>query len=371
MKIGIVLSKCHWHGSSRYVLETSQYFTKKGHEIHIFANKFDTVDNEKIIFHKVPAFPFNYYLREGSISLLETILLKFHSFDVTLAQPTRYLSPDVAEVQFVFKRWADYKKRYGDKIDLIYKIVPFFETVNLKKAKKIIAISNSVKEDIIRYYKIPEEKINVVYSGVNLEEFNPNNRKKYRGEIRGKYGISPDDILLLFVGNPYDRKGLEFVLRALSRVKQKNVKLLVSGRDEPGKFQQLVNTLGLNDRVYFRVGLFTDINKYFSAADIFILPSLYETFGLVVIEAMASCLPVVVSSSEFVGAAELIEDNRDGMILKDPKNSEDILKKLNYLINDEDVRKQMGKDAVKKAAQYTWEKTADGMLKVFEESVII
>ena len=140
MKIGIILSKCHWHGSSRYVLETSKYFTKKGHEVHIFANKFDTVDNEKIIFHKVPTLPSNYYIREGIVSLLETILLKFYSFDVTLAQPTRYLSPDVAEVQFVFKRWIEYKKRSGVKLDLIYKILPFFENFNIKKAKNIIAI---------------------------------------------------------------------------------------------------------------------------------------------------------------------------------------------------------------------------------------
>lgn len=371
MKIGIVLSKCKWHGSSRYVLETSQYFTKKGHEVHIFANKFDTVDNKKIIFHKVPAFPFNYFLREGSISLLETILLKFHSFDVTLAQPTRYLSPDVAEVQFVFKRWADYKKSLGEKVDLIYRIAPFFETINLKKAKRIIAISNSVKGDLIKYYKIPEEKIHVAYSGVNTEEFNPDNRKKYRDEIRKQYGISPDEVLLLFIGNPYDRKGLEFVLKALSKVKQKNVKLLVSGRDEPGRFQQLIDELGLTDRVSFRVGLFTDVNKYFSAADIFILPSLYETFGLVVIEAMASGLPVVVSSSEFVGASELIEDGKDGMLLKNPKDSEEIAEKLNHLISSEDAREKIGKEANKKARQYTWQRTADGMLEVLEEAARI
>jgi UDP-glucose:(heptosyl)LPS alpha-1,3-glucosyltransferase len=367
MKIGIALSKCHWHGSSRYVLEVSQYFTKKGHEVHIFANKFDNVDNEKIIFHKVPAFSSNYYINEGTISLLETILLKFHSFDVTLAQPTRYLSPDVAEIQFVFKRWVDYKKTLGMKIYFADKILPLFESFNIKKSKKLIAISNSVKEDIIKYYNIPEEKIRVVYSGVNLKEFNPENIK-YKKEIREKHGISPDDILLLFVGNPYERKGLEFVIRALSKIKQKNVKLLVSGRDEPERFQSLANELGLTNRVIFRVGLFTDVNKYFSASDIFVLPSLYETFGLVVIEAMASGLPVIVSNGEFIGASELIEDGRDGLLLKDPKNFEDIAEKLKFLIENENVRKQIGKEANSKARKYTWRRTADEMLEVLEEA---
>jgi UDP-glucose:(heptosyl)LPS alpha-1,3-glucosyltransferase len=367
MKIGIVLSKCHWHGSSRYVLEASQYFTKKGHEVHIFANKFDILDNEKIIFHKVPTFSSNYYINEGTISLLETILLKFHSFDVTLAQPTRYFSPDVAEVQFVFKRWMDYKKSLGMKIEFFDKILSFFESLNIKKAKKVIAISNSVKEDIIKYYKIPEEKIHVIYSGVNLEEFNLDNRK-FRDEIREKHGISPGDILLILVGNPYGRKGLEFVLRALSKIKQKNVKLLVSGKDEPGEFQSLINELGLTGRVVFRVGLYTDINKYFSAADIFVLPSLYETFGLVVIEAMGSGLPVIVSNGEFIGASELIEDGKDGLLLKDPKNFEDIAEKLKFLIENENVRKQMGKEANNKARKYTWGRTADEMLEVLEEA---
>jgi UDP-glucose:(heptosyl)LPS alpha-1,3-glucosyltransferase len=371
MKIGIVLSKCHWYGSSRYVLETSQYFTKKGHEVHIFANSFDTVDNDKIIFHKVPAFSSNYLIREGLVSLFETILLKLHSFDVTFAQPTRYFSPDVAEVQFVFKRWVDYKKNNGMKIDLDDRILPFIEKHNVKKAKNIIALSNSVKEDLIKYYNVPAEKIHVVYSGVNAEEFNPENRKKYREEIRKIHGISPDDFLILFVGNPYGRKGLEFVIRALAKIKQKNVKLLVSGRDEPGEFQSIITQLGLDKRVIFRIGLSTNINKYFSAADVFVLPSLYETFGLVVIEAMASGLPVMVSDSNFVGASELIEDGKDGILLKDPKDFEAIAEKLKILIESENARKQIGKEANNKARKYTWERTADCMLKVLEEAAKI
>ena len=221
MKIGIVIEHCSAQRASRYVLDTAQYFTKKGHEVHIFANKFDTVDNDKIIFHKIPLISSNFYLREISFTLLSSILLKFHSFDVTLAQPTRYFSPDVAEMQFVFKRWVEYKKNNGVKIDLDDKILPFIEKVNVKKAKKIIVLSNSVKEDLIRYYNTPAGKIHVAYSGVNIEEFNPENRKKYREEIRKKHGISSNDFLILFVGNPYDRKGLEFVIRALSKIKTK------------------------------------------------------------------------------------------------------------------------------------------------------
>lgn len=367
MKIGIILSKCRWHGSSRYVLETSQYFTKKGHEVHIFANKFDVVDNKKIFFHTIPTFSSVYFIREGLLNLFETALLNFHSFDVTLSQPTRYFSPDVAEVQFVFRRWLDYKKILGMKIGIDDNILPRIEKFNIKRAKKVIAISNSVKEDIIKYYNAPEEKIHVVYSGVNLKEFNPENRK-YREELRERHGISSDDILILFVGNPYDRKGLEFVIKALSKIKQKNVKLLVSGRDEPGRFGTLIESLGLTDRVIFRIGLHTDINRYFSAADAFVLPSFYETFGLVVIEAMASGLPVVISDDKFIGAAELIEDGKDGMLLKDPKDFEDIAEKLKYLINDEGARKKMGRAARKKVEKFTWKRTADGMLEALEEA---
>jgi len=363
MKIGIVIRCCRNFGSSRYVVETSKYFARDN-ELHVFTNNWDPLD-KRITIHRIPTIPSNYYIYEGLFFSLSTLALKFHSFDVTLAQPTRYLSPDVGEMQFVYREWLKYVIKNKMYVSPGGRILALIERHNIKKAKKLIAISNRVKNDILKNYTVPEEKVRVIYSGVNLEEFNPKHRSKYGEEIRKQYNIPLDDLVLLFIGHPFHRKGLEFLIRSLPLVNLNNIKVLVFGKDDPEPYQKLISNLRLQDKIIFHTSLTSEIYKYFAASDIFVLPTLYEPFGLVILEAMASGLPVV--TSQIAGAAEIIEDERDGLWLKNPKDFKEIAEKLNYLIINDKVRKQIGKKARKKAEQYSWERTAKGMLEVFEE----
>ena len=369
MRIAIILSRCHRFGSSRYVIEVTGYFSKKGNTTHIFANSCDPLSTPRIIFHKVPTLTHKFLIREGIMNFVHTVNMKRYNnlFDITLAQPTRYFSPMVGEMQFVYREWTRYLVKNGLHVSLGSKITPLIERYNIKKAKKLVAISSSVKNEIIKNYGTPEEKINVVYSGVNLDEFSPENKEKYSKEIRAKHGIPTDDLLLLFVGNPFGRKGLEYLLKALSTLKYSNVKLLVSGKDDPIPYKSLIQKLGLEDKVVFNIGLTPEIFKYYAAADIFVFPTLYEPFGLVILEAMASGLPVV--TSEIAGSAELITDGKDGFKLKEPKNPSEIAEKLKYLIENDRMRRSMGKKARRTAERYSWDETAKGMLKTFEEAI--
>jgi len=361
MKIGIVIRCCRNFGSSRYVVETSRYFVKK-HELHIFTNNWDPLD-ERIVIHKIPTLSSNFYIYEGSFFLFSTIALKFHSFDVTLSQPTRYLSPGVAEMQFVYRAWANYRKENGLNLSLGDRITPIIEKHNIKKAKEIIAISNSVKNEVMHFYNIPEEKVHVIHSGVNLDEFTNKNKKKYSEDIRDKYGINQNDLVLLFVGNPFERKGLRYVFEAMAKLKTKNVKLFILGRDDTEPYMKLAKTLGIEDKIIF-AGLLPGVAKYFNIADIFVLPTLYEPFGLVILEAMASGLPVV--TSKLAGAAEIIEDGKDGFWIENPKNPSEIAESLNRLIEDDNLRNQMGRKAREKAEKHSWEVVAKQMMNVFE-----
>ncbi len=368
MRIAIILSKCHRFGSSKYVVETTKYFAKKSHETHIFANTCDSLDNSKIFFHHVPTISRNFLIREGVLDIVHTINMKRYNnfFDITLSQPTRYFSPMIGELQFVYREWVKYQIKNKLSDTLSFRTTPLIERYNVKKAKKLIAISQSVKNEILSNYpSTPKEKIHVVYSGVNLEEFNPKNKKHCFNEIREKHNIPLDDILLIFVGNPFLRKGLDFVIKAFKKLKHEKLTLLISGRDDPKPYQILANKLEVSEKIRFNIGLTPEIYKYFLASDIFVFPTLYEPFGLVILEAMASGLPVI--TSKLAGAAELIDDGEDGLQIKNPKNSNEIAEKLDYLIQNDDVRKLMGKKARKKAELYSWEETAKGMLEVFEE----
>jgi len=361
MKIGIIIRCCRKFGSSRYVVETSKHFVKNN-ELHIFTNNWDPLD-KRVKIHKIPVISSNFYVCEASFFFFATLALKTHNFDVTLAQPTRYFSPDVAEMQFVYRAWANYKKKNNIPITLGDRTLPKTEKHNIRRAKEIIAISNSVKNEVLHYYDLPEEKVHVIHSGVNLNEFNPKNRKKYLKEIRNKHSIQPNELTFLFVGNPFHRKGLKYTIEALSKLKNKDFKLLVLGKDDPNSYIKLANTLGIKNNIIF-VGLSPVAFKYYAASDIFLFPTLYEPFGLVILEAMAAGLPVV--TSKLAGAAELIDHGKNGLWIENPKNPDEISKKLNFLVKNKKSRKKMGKEARKKAEKNSWERVAKQMLEVLE-----
>lgn len=369
MKIGIILSKCHRFGSSRYLIETIPYFASRGHEIHLFANSWDPIDNELVFFHKTPRiFANNLLFREAFNTLSNSIIQKFHEFDVTLAQPTRYFTPDIGEMQFVYKAWIDYKINVGVKDPLKIKMsdkwLSWMEKRNIKKCKEFIALAGCVKKTMVEGYGIPDEKVTVCYSGVNLGEFQPKNKKLYRDEVRSKFGVNEDEKLILFVGNPFSRKGLDYLIQALTYIKNEKFKLLVSGKDDPQPYIQLSKKLDLEKNIVYNIGLTSEIRKFFAASDMFVFPTLYEPFGLVILEAMASGLPVM--TSEIAGAAELIDNYKDGIILKNPENPQEIGAGLRYLFDNAKKAKFMGEKAREKSERYSWTRTAKCMLKVLE-----
>ena len=357
MKIAFVLSRCKRSGSSRNVIEVAKYLSEWGHEVHIFANTCDPLV-KNVRFHKIPEISGNYLVRNCLTTVFETLLMKLYKFDVTVAQPSRYFSPDVCHVRIL-------QKIDANRNTITNALMRAPERYNLKKSKHIIAMSNSIKHDIVKHYGVPESKISVIYDGVNLGEFDTRKRSVYCREIKEKLGISDKDFVLLFAGNPFSRKGLEFVIRALPHIKRQNTKLLVVGNDNIIPYMEVAKRLDVADSI-IHVSFTDEIYKYFATANAFVLPTLYEPFGLVITEAMASGIPVITSAS--AGAAELIDDGKDGLLLSNPKNEEEIAEKINALLEG-DIAEKLGKAARKKIEQYTWERTAREMLKVFQEVV--
>jgi len=351
------------------VLEVSKRWLDRGHEVHLFATTVDGDADPRIRFHRIPTFSKIFLLRETIISLMATIMLMFQKFDVTLAQPTRYFSPDVGEIQFVYREWANYKRRTGVKdklwVRLADKGLSWIEKRNVKKAKALIAIANCVKDELLKNYDIPAGKIHVIHSGVNPQEFGPENRRLYRADVRKKFGVSENETLLLFVGNPFLRKGLDALLQALAQIDRKDVKLLVSGKDDPEPYKRKAAELGIADKVVFNIGLTREINKIYSAADAFVFPTRYEPFGLVITEAMASGLPVI--TSRLAGAAEVIDNVSEGYLLDDPMDVQELTTRLNQLLARRSEWPEMGARCRRKAEQYSWDGVAGRMLDILKD----
>lgn len=171
----------------------------------------------------------------------------------------------------------------------------------------------------------------VIYYGVNFEDFNPKNRGFIRKRIRDKYNIKENEALLLFVGKEYKRKGLEYIIKALRFLQRDDIKLLVVGEDKSLDGRRFIST---SDEKIIFVRHSQDVAQYYVAADIFIFPITFDAFGMVLLEAMAAGLPVIVSKR--AGASEIIENKVDGIILNNYKDS----KEIEYIINNEDIKKR-------------------------------
>ncbi len=363
MKIGWVMRKYTKYGSARYAVEITKYFAEKGHEIHVFCNEHDKAPAKNIYFHKIPVFSKilkNFYLQEFCFFIFATLIVNlyriFHRLDLVYSQPGRFFSPDVCGVHFP-------TAAYNSK-SIVSRILSFIEKLNLRKAKKIIAVSNVVKRNLTEFYKIREEKIDVIHNGVNLNDFSPENKKKYRNEIRKELEIHDKEILLLFVGNPFSRKGLKYLIKALPLL-QENVKLLIIGRDKIKPYMKLAQRLNVADKIIY-IPFTKDIHKYFAASDIFVFPTLYEPFGLVILEAMASGLAVITSSPSYCGAAELIDNKKEGLLLEDPKNPKEIAEKINLFLRNRKLRKHILDKTRLKVKIYNWISVAEKWLKTFE-----
>lgn len=179
--------------------------------------------------------------------------------------------------------------------------------------RAVVCNSRMVKDEIKRYFELPEERLHVIYSGVDTDTFHPS-LVRFRADVRARYGVGETTPLFLFVGSGFERKGLAAAIDALSRVPAAH--LLVVGRDKhEARYRQRAQALGVAARVHF-AGKQSDVKPYYGAADAFILPTLYDPFPNVALEAFASGLPLITSKK--CGAAELIKDGENGFVCDAP-----------------------------------------------------
>jgi UDP-glucose:(heptosyl)LPS alpha-1,3-glucosyltransferase len=180
-----------------------------------------------------------------------------------------------------------------------------FESPSLKA---VICISQMVRDDIRRYFPLPEERLHVIYNAVDPREFSPAVRVD-RAATRATLGLANEHVAFLFVGSDYARKGVGTAIRALSRLPQE-ARLVIVGKDKRAeKYVRLAQRAGVGERVIF-VGPQKDPRRYLGAADAFVLPTIYDPLSNAVLEALACGLPVV--TSRRCGAGELVVAHEAG-----------------------------------------------------------
>ena len=177
---------------------------------------------------------------------------------------------------------------------------------------QIVAISEAGRVEIARLYDVPDARLAVVYNGVDLERFHPRNRATARDAVRGEAGVPSSAWLALFVGSGFERKGLATAVEGFARFGDRASRLVVLGRGNTRPYRALAARLGIAERVHC-LGPRPDVERWYAAADALVLPTRYEPFGNVHLEALASGLPVITTSR--AGGAEALSA-RSGVVIE-------------------------------------------------------
>ena len=230
----------------------------------------------------------------------------------------------------------------------------------IKRAAHIIAVSQNTKHDLVRYLKVPEEKVSVVYNGVDHNLFKPGKKSLF---------VNPGKPYILYVGSERPRKNLSRLLQALSKIRAdfpglKLMKVGSPGRSHEFRKQTLreVESLRVSDDVTFVEHVpEDDLPYYYSCACLLAYPSLYEGFGLPPLEAMACGCPVITSNT-----SSLPEVVGDAAIMIDPYDVDALAKAMTEILTNDRLREEMVKKGLAQARKFSWERTAEETLKVYQ-----
>jgi glycosyltransferase involved in cell wall biosynthesis len=370
MKIGIVTRNLmKGDGQSRVNYEIAREAIRQGHDVTMLADRVDLDLRQHSQTHwiniQVKSFP-TQILSGLAFAWKCRIWLNQNrsSLDVLMVNGanTNELS-DVNAVHFVHTSWLRSpvhpwqlrKDFYGAYQWLFSTLNAYWEKIAFQKAKIIVAVSEKVKQELLDI-SIPPDKVKVIFNGVDLREFSPGIRD------RQKLGLPEDVTLALFVGDILtSRKNLDSILKALVNVPE--LHLAVAGKVEGSPFPQLAIALGLTERVHF-LGFRSDVSEIMKATDFFVFPSRYEACTLVLLEAIASGLPVITAST--AGGSEAITPDC-GIVLSDSEDTQALAEALTKLTSDQNLRIRMGNAARTIAEQHSWISIAQKYLEIFEE----
>ncbi len=232
---------------------------------------------------------------------------------------------------------------------------------SLKSARHIVAISRGGKGEIQRLYATPPERVSVVYNGVDLGRFHPDNRPRFRQAMRDALGLGREAWVILFVGSGFERKGLGPLLEALSRLEDPRCRLVVAGRGDPRPYRERARRLGAAERVSW-VGPRRDVEHLYAAADVVALPALYEPFGNVHLEALAAGVPVLTSAR--AGGSEVITSGWNGWVVRAPA-AEAIAEGLLALRNTD--ARSLAEAARESAEPFTYAAQGDGFEALYRQ----
>jgi len=313
--------------------------------------------------------PETFSFRSPIYSLQEQIEYPFHLRRCRLWHSPHYNAPllkNGARLVVTFHdliHWI-FRATFYSSLQTIY--AKHFIKSAIRKADRIITVSKKTREDLINYFGAPYEKIRVIYEGVAPQFFSMPG-PEIREAVLKKFGISDKFFLYIGLVKPHKNvKRLLSVFTRLRREKRLKASLVIIGKKDKHYrvgYEELKH-LKTGDGIYYLPSVHSpeELSCFYGSAVALVHPSLYEGFGLTVLEAMASGLPVIASD-----AGSLPEVAGDAAYFVDPRSEESIAEAMVRMENDEELRSRLGEKGKKQAKKFSWKKAAQETISVYGE----
>ena len=238
--------------------------------------------------------------------------------------------------------------------NIYYRLLTFLENrIYTNPSVTLAAVSPRTKSDIAKFFQRTD--VQIIPNAVDTEVFSSHKRQARRSSTRQNMQFAPEDIVLLLIGNDWSVKGLPSILQAMRQIQRRNLRLLVVGADDPTPFQKLAASWEIQHFCRWEPPS-SDVLQFFAAADIYVSPSLEDSFGMPAAEAMACGLPVITSSQ--AGISTFVEDGLDAFVQKNPLDPVELARFIIALSEDAALRRRVGAAAEKKAQSWTWDQNA-------------
>lgn len=332
------------------------------HSVDIYTSEALDTDGSPARFIHVPMLERPSWLQVPTFAWRLRSVLDASGYDIVHVHDAQGLQADVVTYHSCGAAWFDVARReVGFPKSLLSRIYPPHVSattwerfaVNRSHAS-IITVSGRTAEELTRYHDIDPGRIHVIYNGIDTARFSPpSSRVAARAQVREVVQARrADAVVFVFAGYSFRRKGLAQVLHAMASVADDRIELWVAGGDDPAFYRRLAGELDLGERVRF-LGHRSDVVGLMRAADAFVMPSSYDPFPLVLLEALACGTPVITSRA--AGMSELMTDGREGYIVEDSFDTVELARALGRFIESEAQWPELSAAARALALEWDWD----------------
>ena len=359
MKIALVHKQFTLRGGTeRYLVGLACFLADREHDVHVFCDRVDPVLSgiRGITFHKLHIPRLGGFLKVLGFWLSALRNVKPAEFDVvhgfgrTTGHGLIRLGGGCHRSYFdgLLARARGAWERLRLLLDPRQRLMLWIEGRQLvdPATHKVMVVSARGRHELEQHYRVREGLLQVVHNGVDTQRFHPKNRRLFFLEAREEFHLVPEDTVILFVGGDWDRKGLDSAIRVLAELKERlDLKLLVVGHDRRfERFMALAEHLGVLEQVHL-TGVLDRVERANATADLMLLPTRYDPFANVTLEALATEIPVVTTGTN--GAAEVLRDCESVAVVEDPEDVEGMVSAVRAFLDHPD------QERLRKAARET------------------